>query len=286
MKGSRRLLINADDFGLHASINEAVAEACQNGILRSASLCVNGDAFEEAAAIARENRQLGVGIHLTLNGEKPVASREAIPSLLDENGYLMESHGTLFRKILTGGVRLEQIALECRAQIEKFLDRGLVPTHLDGHRHVHLFPPIFRLLKTILAEHHIRKIRWLRVPMHDFWMGPSLPHIAFLILLLETNRLLKGAGLRHPDWFLGYFNSDSLNVRYFARILERIPPGTTEIALHPGRDNRRLTKHYRSWSEKHDWHGNWEEQYRLLLDKDIANRITAGGISLIHYGQV
>ncbi len=286
MKGSRRLLINADDFGLHASINEAVAKACRNGILRSASLCVNGDAFEEAAAIAKENRQLGVGIHLTLNGEKPAASREAIPSLLDEHGYLMESHGRLFRRILDGGVRMEQIALECRAQIERFLGRGLVPTHLDGHRHVHLFPPVFRLLKTILAEYRIQKIRWLRVPVRDFWTGARLPHIAFLILLLGTSRLLKGTGLRHPDRFLGYFNSDRLDARYFTRILERLPPGVTEIALHPGTDDRRLAKHYRSWSERHDWHGNWEEQFRLLMDKDVADRIAAGGISLIHYGQV
>jgi hypothetical protein len=87
----RRLIVNADDFGLSHSVNAAVIRAHREGILTTASLMVNEAGFEEAVKLARENPQLGVGLHLTLLQGHSTLPPKKIPGLVNARGEFPEN---------------------------------------------------------------------------------------------------------------------------------------------------------------------------------------------------
>lgn len=278
---SKKLILTADDFGLHESINTAVETAHQKGILTSASLVVNGEAFEYAVDIAKRNKNLGVGIHLTLVGEKPVSPVGKIYSIVNEEGKLFENHSEFCRNILKRKIDLKHIEIECKAQIDKFLQSGLQPTHIDSHRHLHLFPPIFRVLHAILKEYNINKIRWLNIPFFDYYKI-SLKGVVFLILLQYT-KFLKTTEYKHPDWFVGFFKSGRIDKFYLKNVLFKLRPGITEINFHPGLDNSHIKSKYGFWQGYHGWECNWENEYAVLLDPEIKEIISSGNIELMNY---
>lgn len=280
----KRLIVNADDFGLHNSVNEAVEIAHNTGILTSASLMVNGEGFEDAVAIAKKNKNLGVGIHLTLSGEKPVSPEKRIFSIVDSNGKLFDDHIRFCIRMLREKNMLKHIAIECEAQIDRFFQAGLKPTHVDSHRHLHLFPPIFKVLDPILKKYSIKKMRWINSPWFDYgWMG--IPKIIFL-LSLPCTKFLKNGRYKHSDYFIGIFRSGSMDISYLKKALVRLKPGTTEIGFHPGRSNDLIRKRYGHWKERHRWGCDWERELALLVNADIKTMITANDIALINYSQV
>lgn len=280
-----KIIVNADDFGLHGSVNEAVEIAHNNGILTSASLMVNGEAFEHAVKIAGRNRDLGVGIHLTLNGEKPVLPAKEIFSLVDSEGKLFEDHKAFCMGALSGKILLNHIVMECEAQIDKFLRAGLKPTHLDSHRHIHLFPPVFKALLPILKKYKIDKIRWLNPPGYDY-CRISISKFVYMLLTRYTKFLSKAEGFRHPDYFIGFFRSGDMDMGYLKSVLSRLRPGVTEINFHPGKDNNLIAKKYGFWAKDHNWRCDWEREFNLLLSQDIRRIIEAGGISLVSYAEI
>lgn len=277
----RKLIVSADDFGMHESINEAVEIAHNHGILTSASLVANGEAFEHAVDIARRNKNLGIGIHLTLNGERPVAPIEEIPSIVDKSGKLPEDHREFCKRIFMKKISLAHIAIECEAQINRFFQTGLIPTHVDSHRHSHLFPPIFKMLVPIFKKYHIKRIRWMNIPWFDY----SRIDIHKIIFLLFTQyaRFFKYSGCRHPDYFAGLFRSGNMDIDYLSAILIRLNDGVTEINFHIGKDNNLINERYGFWREYHKWKGNWEKELDLLLSQDIKRIININNISLISY---
>ena len=282
---SKKLILTADDFGLHESINTAVETAHQNGILTSASLVVNGEAFEHAIDIAKRNINLGVGIHLTLVGEKPISPIKKIHTIVNEEGKLFENHNKFCRDILIYKINLDHIAVECKAQIDKFLQSGLHPTHIDSHRHLHLFPPIFNRLSSILSTYNIKKIRLLNIPLFDFYYSSGLKQYMFFILLQYT-RFLGKNNFRYPDWFVGFFKSGRINKSYLKDVLFKLKPGITEISFHPGLNNTQIGEKYGFWDEYHNWKCNWEEEYQVLLDSEIKEIIESNNIELINYSYI
>lgn len=280
----KKLIISGDDFGLHESINDAVEIAHNNGILTSASLVVNGEAFEHALVIAKRNKNLGVGIHLTLNGERPVAPIQKIPSIIDNTGKLFEDHGEFCVKILRRKLLLEHVAIECDAQINRFLQAGLTPTHVDSHRHLHLFPPIFKILTSILKKYNIKNIRWMNIPWSDC-SGTGINKIVFL-LFMQYTRFLKDREYKHPDYFLGFFKSGDMDIDYLRAVLIGLKEGVTEINFHPGINNSLIGKRYGFWSEYHKWKCDWEKEFSLLLNSDIKKIIKSNNISLVTYSQI
>jgi predicted glycoside hydrolase/deacetylase ChbG (UPF0249 family) len=224
--GTRSLVINADDFGLHRSMNEAVERSHREGILTSASLVAAGEEFQDAVSVAKRNPRLGVGLHLTLNGEKPVCHAASIGSLVGADGKLLESHSRLCMSILNGKAVKEHLAKECEAQLVKFLDSGLTPTHLDSHRHIHLFPPLLDILMPILEKHKIKKMRWLNIPLSDYDL--DLAKIGISLMLRYAN-LSKGRRYSHPDYFVGFFRSGHIDRQYVMTALKKLAPGVTEI---------------------------------------------------------
>jgi chitin disaccharide deacetylase len=162
----RRLIVNADDFGIALEVNEAVERGHREGVLRSASLMVGARAAADAIERARRLPELAVGLHVVLVNGRPVLPRERIPDLVDE-------HGEFFGDLLRAGLRFfflpgirAQLAAEIRAQFERFTQTGLTLDHADAQSHMHVHPTIFRLIVEIGREYGLRAVR-IRRNTHD-----------------------------------------------------------------------------------------------------------------------
>src|ERR1043165_8189549 len=129
----KRLIVNADDFGLTSGINRAVIEGHCHGIITSTTVMVNMPGFADAARLAREHPSLGVGLHLNITQGQPLALASQVRSLTNERGeFWQKSSATLWRA-LKNELRVDEVAIELRAQIEKALAAGIRLTHIDGH---------------------------------------------------------------------------------------------------------------------------------------------------------
>lgn len=155
----KKFILNADDFGMSQAFNTAVLEGCSSGILKSASLVANGEAFEEACeAVIPACPDLGVGVHLNVIEGKALC--QDLDKLTDGDGNFNNSFGMLLLKSLNtkDNTFMEQLEKEFRAQIEKVLAHTGV-SHIDSHVHVHSIPRIFELVAKLAKEYEIKQIR-------------------------------------------------------------------------------------------------------------------------------
>ena len=147
----RRLIINADDFGLTAGVNRAIAEAHDGGVVSSATLMANGPAFDDAVRLARSRPRLGVGCHILLVDGTPLLQSES-HALLDPDSRkertprFREGIGKFAALALLGRLNSDEIEAEATAQIHRLQSAGIAVTHLDSHKHTHMFPQVFRAL--------------------------------------------------------------------------------------------------------------------------------------------
>src|SRR5712672_3642287 len=158
----RRLIVNADDFGLTSGVNRAIVESHTRGIVTSATLMANGRGFEDATRLAKTVPRLSVGCHVVLIDGEPVLDAAQIPSLTSSN-----SGGVRFRdglksfaaRALTGRVNEREIELEATAQIRKLESAGISVSHLDTHKHTHLFPTVLRPVLRAARSCGVRAVR-------------------------------------------------------------------------------------------------------------------------------
>ncbi len=142
----QRVIFNADDFGCSSPVNEAVIRAHREGVLTSASLMVNGDAFEEAVRLARANPSLGVGLHLTLARGRSTLAPANLPGLVNPRGEFSEHAVAAGMRCFFQRSLRSQLEAEMRAQLEKFRATGLPLDHVNGHLNFHLHPVVFDVL--------------------------------------------------------------------------------------------------------------------------------------------
>jgi chitin disaccharide deacetylase len=211
----KRLIINADDFGFTKDVNAGIVQAHRAGILTSTTLMANGNAFEDAVRLARETQSLDMGCHLVLvQGRSLVTGRE-FPETLGEAVAALVSR------------RLDVYA-ELRAQIEKILNAGIRPTHLDSHKHTHVLPHIFRQVVRLTHEF---EIPYVRLPLDH---SAPLARIPCAFASRYYRRLARETKVRMTDHFLGFRLTGSLTEKTFAATLASVREGTTELMCHPG----------------------------------------------------
>jgi chitin disaccharide deacetylase len=233
----RALIITADDFGLHEAINEAVSRANSQGVLTSASLMVAAPASEEAVRRARELPGLRVGLHLVLTNGVAALPQPLIPALVDARGRFDE-------RMWLEGLRFfalrrvrAQLAAEIRAQFAAFKATGLVLDHVNAHKHFHLHPTILQMIVDIGREYGLRAVR---VPDEPFWFaaraGGTAGAVSTLFLspwVARMKRVLRASGIACNDRIFGNACSGRMTESELLQILARLPPGLTEIYLHP-----------------------------------------------------
>jgi len=235
------LIVTADDFGLHASVNEAVEQASRAGVLTAASLMVGAPAAADAIRRARALPGLRVGLHLVLADGSAMLSRDLIPDLADEAGRMnsrMFVNGVRF--FLSPKVR-RQLEAEIRAQFAAFARTGLTLDHVNVHKHFHLHPTLLNMLLLIGREYGIAAVR---VPDEPLWFAARAggwPAAAGAVLLAPwiaiMKRRLRAARMPHNDRLFGVAASGAMDEAILLAILARLPPGITEIYLHPATES-------------------------------------------------
>jgi len=226
-EGSRRLcIITADDFGLATAVNEAVEAAHRLGVLTAASLMVAAPAAQDAARRARACPGLRTGLHLTLCDGHSVLPRRQIPDLVDnDNRFHDNMAGAGWRFFARPRVRA-QLAAEIRAQFAAFARLGLTLDHLDAHKHFHLHPTVLSLALGIGREFGLHAVR---VPAE-----PGLLSTRLLLPWLALMRArLRRAGMACNDRLYGVAHSGAMHEARLLQVLAGLPPGVTEIYLHP-----------------------------------------------------
>ncbi len=260
--GARRLIINADDFGLDVSVNEAVEQAHLGGVLTTASLMVGAPAVDDAVARARRMPALGVGLHLVLADGPAVSSPKLIPSLVGPDGRFgdqMALDG--FRFFFLPRVR-RQLSIEIEAQFQRFAETGLPLDHVNAHKHFHLHPTVLSLIFSIGKRYGLRAIRL-----------PNEPNTAALLTpwLRLMRRRINNAGLLRNDQVYGLSRSGAMDERAMLDAIQRMPGGLSEIYLHPA-TRRGLTPTMRSY--RHD------DELAALLSTRVRDAITDSGATL------
>ena len=280
----KQLIINADDFGIHPAVNEAVRKAATEGILTSTSLMAGGDAYDEAVEMARSMPSLGIGIHLTLvGGIKPVLPPSEVPSLTWDNGVFCHDYGKLIVRDLEGKISLSEVYAEWDAQIQKIMNTGLPVTHMDGHQHMHMWPHFYPIARDLAKKYHIS---CMRVPDEDVLFGMKDGHIIRwaakngLSLLSRMHRPdLKKNHIRTNDHFFGMLYGGHLSPERFAKFILQTKPGITEIMCHPSADTRAM-------EDTFHWGYHGEDELEGLVADINRELIEKKQITLISYRDV
>jgi hopanoid biosynthesis associated protein HpnK len=231
------LIVTADDFGLHESVNEAVEQASRAGILNAASLMVTAQATKDAIRRARMLPNLCVGLHVVLADGWSTLDARLIPEIADSTGRM---HSDMFRK----GVRFffksaarRQLEAEIRAQFAAFARTGLTLDHVNVHKHFHIHPTILGILLEVGRDYGMPA---MRVPDEPFWFAARsagvLPGLAQALLspwIALMKHRLRRARIFHNDQIFGMAGSGAMDEAGLLAILARLPPGVSEIYLHP-----------------------------------------------------
>jgi predicted glycoside hydrolase/deacetylase ChbG (UPF0249 family) len=240
----RRLLINADDFGLTLGVNRAIAGLYDASCLLSTTLMATGAAFADAVALAKSRPKLATGCHIVLTGGVPVLPPAEIPSLLGQDSMRFRPGlGMLVRDLMLGRLNEPEIEREAAAQIRRLQDAGIAVSHIDSHKHTHLFPAIVRPLARAAAACGVHA---LRNPFEPAWSRRS----GSLVRRLQ----LRALGRLHdpffqqfdPDRFattegiLGVSATGDLNAGTLHDILDIMPEGAWELVCHPGYNDAAL----------------------------------------------
>ncbi len=267
----RRLIVNADDFGLSPSVNEAVIRAHRDGILTTASLMVNESGFNEAVKLAKENPMLGVGLHLTLLMGHSALPPEKIPGLVNARSEFSNSPvGVGMDYFFKSGLR-GQLRAEIHAQFEKFRATGLPLDHVNGHLHLHLHPVVFKILMEDADKLGIKQMRLTREP---FWMDVPLAkgnrlyrssHAAiYFCLSWSAQSTLRQKKIRHTRRVFGLLQNARVDEGYILKLLTILPPGDFELYSHPSFDK-------------------FKHEFDALVSPRVKDQIKKLGIELIRY---
>lgn len=238
----RRLIINADDFGLTSGVNRAVAEANRSGVLTSATLMANARAFDEAAGLAQALPALKTGCHVVLIDGDPVST--GLTSLTNGSSRFRSSLKEFALAAIRGRIAAQEIQREAEAQIRKIQAQGIALTHVDSHKHTHMLPHV---LRPVLRAARVCGIRAVRNPFEPLRTWPrgtvaaapgmwlrSAGVMAFQMFAGKFRQALKEEGMVSTDGTVGIAATGKLDQRTLLSILGALPEGTWELVCHPG----------------------------------------------------
>ncbi len=269
-----RLIVNADDFGLTAGVNRGIMELAAAGVVTSTTLMARAGATDEAIELARaamarselagsamadsalagsalacSGPSLGVGCHVVLVDGEPVLAPARIPTLVAAGtGRFHSTLGAFLTRLFAGRIRADEIEAEAGAQMGLLQSRGVRLTHIDTHKHTHLFPAV---LKPLLRAARAAGIGAIRNPFEPAWCAratPRAPRLRSLEVRLlrglepAVRRILNEHEFATTDGTLGVLATGTLDAEALSALLQRLPDGTWEMVTHPGYNDADLAR--------------------------------------------
>jgi predicted glycoside hydrolase/deacetylase ChbG (UPF0249 family) len=265
----KRLVVNADDFGYTRDVNSGIIEAHQRGILTATTLMANAKEFDHAVDLAKTNPGLDIGCHLVLIGGN---------SLLPGGNPFPASLPEFLQRLARGQLNPYN---ELRTQIEKILETGIQPTHLDTHKHTHLAPPVLKAVARLSEEF---RIRWVRRPF-DYplsggdpipWSKRALSR-GLQVLRNYFHGTLSRHGCRTTDHFAGFQLTGYLRTEELVALLKSLPDGLTEFMCHPGYCSDELRATHTRLKESR------ERELQALIAPEVRSALAQCDIELVRF---
>jgi len=292
----RRLIINADDFGLTPGVNRAIAESHERGVVTSATLMAAGVAMLDASRLASTLPKLSVGCHVVLVDGSPLLPPAEIPSLAfaRDGSEFSPTLGGFVQRALTGRFSSMEIETEAESQFRKLQDSSVAISHFDTHKHTHVFPAVLRPLLRAARKCGIRAVRNPFVPpralaFEDLRKRPVLwkrywQTRALRRFLPAFHELLAEHDMVAPNGCLGVMETGFLDADLFADMIravtEALPEGTWEMACHPGYDDAELgTVRTRLRASR-------QLELQVLTSADARSLLEKSGVELISYREL
>lgn len=287
----RRLIVNADDFGLTQGVNRAIVEAHNQGIVTSSTLMANGRAFDDAVQGAACAPRLSIGCHVVLVDGSPVFRNNQTGTTLSsdqfDDGRFYDSLSGFALRLVRGRIDDDDIEAEATAQIRKLQAAGIVVSHLDTHKHTHILPRVLRPL--------LRAARACGVPAMRNPFGPV--HISVVARrpqlwkrfsqLTALSRLGKSfrksvaaADILTPDGTVGIVATGAMDLPLFESIVHSLPEGTWELVCHPGYNDSDLA------GIRTRLRDSRAQELRLLASPEAREILARSGVQLSSYREL
>lgn len=247
-----KLIVNGDDFGYSPGINVGMIYGFKKGIISSTTLMVNQSFSLEAARLAQECPELGVGLHANLTKGSPVLSPERVPTLIEDNGNFWE-----VSKFYQQNINKEDIKKEVFAQIGEFFRLGIKPTHMDAHHHLQFHPMVLEVL--------IEAAQKFELPLRN--VGK------------ETRLRFQEENIPTPDIFVSSFFGEYATKKHLFSLLpglkQKYPEAVIELMTHPGLIDQYITTS--------SYNNTREEELNILCSKEIRELISNLEIEIVNY---
>jgi predicted glycoside hydrolase/deacetylase ChbG (UPF0249 family) len=268
-------------------VNRAILEAHNRGIVTSATLMANSAAFSEAVSLSQSAPDLSVGCHVVLVDGSPVSDPTQVRSLLRSDWKFHDSLTTFARLALQGQLDADQIEMEVVSQIRKVQAAGIRVSHVDTHKHTHMFSPVLRAVLNAARACGVPAIRnpfetvkvahLLEYP--DTWKRwfevRALRHLAG-----KFREAVAEAGLHTPDGTVGIVATGSLGQHFLEFLLKNLSEGTWELVCHPGYNDEQLQ------NVRTRLRASREHELRVLTSAATREALTQQGVALISYQQL
>ena len=279
---SRRLIVNADDFGRTRGVSVGILRAHLDGIVTSTTAMMNLLGVVSDLHRARaEAPQLALGVHLNFTVGRPLLPAEWCASLVDEHGHFLTREVQLAQP---DRINPDELRAELKSQITAFrnaLDR--LPDHIDAHQFVHLYPPLFRVYLDLAENFKLP----LRVPF--LGIAPELDQVPSIMsgvplemaqaLLRADRQLLAEREFKTSDHFVGTFYDQQATLDHLLNVLDNLQEGTTELMTHPGLVDDQL-------QTESGYNAQREQEVAILTDPQTITRLTELDIQLITFADL
>lgn len=280
----KRIIINADDFGLCEGVNKAVAQAHTEGVLTSATIMVNMPAADEAVKIAKQLPTLGVGVHLNLLEGRPMSKDTRLDCLLGGDGQFNCSPFKLSVLSIAGNKIRNAIRAELSAQIQWVIDSGVKPTHLDSHKHFHILPTIFPIVCDLARRFEISAVRWPFEPKALLAMpwpitGEADRRRAGIVRTMAKINRVQNSQFLKTDCLLGVAHTGRIDVNFFKAVALYNSAKTAEVMVHPGFADDLDPGKTRLVKQR-------EVELEALCSERTKQYLKDAGMELVHYGEL